>query len=164
MNLRKRITVICCCLISIIFILSMALYQNNSQNQQSQIEQPEQLFMKIFSDTKSQYNDFSKLDADHQQIWLQDRYQEYMTEDGFNDAMQNRILLLGVIQFGQKQEEMEIHDISIQKRSGKDSRNWYNYKVTTTKQGKTNMEYIGSFELTEKDGKWLVNAITRQNT
>ena len=146
----------------IIFVV-IAIMSYNYYTFKNRLVNANLLIEKIYTDVPEQYTIFSGLEKEQQKQWIESNYAPYMTKAGLDRAMQNRVLLIGINEFRLTQQEVEIEDVIVEKRSGNETENWYNYKVIRTGQENVEKEIVGSFEIMQEDGKWLVNQITSEH-
>lgn len=113
----------------------------------------------MFTVSQEDADTFSRLEDEAAlKEWMSKRYQAYMTEDGIDAGMQNRLLSQGVA-LQMQGNAVELSDISVTERdSESEDSDWYNYEVTL-QTGDKEASFLGSMHLTKQDGVWLVNDI-----
>lgn len=118
------------------------------------------LFEKMFTNTEEQamqVNSFSDEMLFLQ--WIDVKYGKYFTEEGWNEALNDRIITLGVSQFQRTNLEPEEVDIQIDKKKGMED--WYIASVELQYATETRDSFDIMFRLVRVDDKWLIDSITR---
>lgn len=158
MRSMKKVFMIC--MVLVLFVCT-ACSAKTSTKDTDRSKIAEAFLQTVFDVSEDDVSGFLELSSEEDmQAWMSDKYGAYMTADGLNSGMQNRILSMGIelLREGKSYEEPQI---TIDKKENAGEEEWYDYKVTVS-AGDEEIIYSGSMLLVQEEGKWKIDQIARQ--
>ncbi len=91
--------------------------------------------------------------------WLYEKYGNYFTSNGWDMAIKNRSISLGINQY--RQTDSEPQEIKVQVTKRKDMENWYSCQIELVYQNEKTVNYYLTLQCVKQDNDWLIEYITR---
>lgn len=114
----------------------------------------------VFDVSEDDVSDFLELSSEEDlQQWMSDKYGDYLTENGLENVMRNRIVSLG-IELKRQDKDFESPKVTIEKRKDSGDENWYDYEISL-QAGDEEVGYSGSMLFVQQDDEWRIDKMTR---
>ncbi len=158
--MKTKNTIITLILICILLSLSLSLAGCNSQTEMD-LSKAHNLLEKIYTNTKIQSQSFDKITTEEELLkWCQDEYGIYLTEEGLDTAIKNRVITRGINEYKSSGKEFKVNQIDINERSGDSTGTWYNFTIELLDENNATKKINGTLEMAKKQNEWFVNSIT----
>lgn len=114
-----------------------------------------QFLDRVFEDIESQTEEIHLLDTEEELIaWMEERYSQFFTQNGWETALENRIPFLSTSAAGTPQKvDVELH-------SRGEMENCYIAVVNATYED-TEVAYRLFLQMAKENNEWLINSISR---
>ena len=151
--------VVLLCMVSVLLVFTACSAKSGKGDAQCK-ETANDFFQAVFDVSEDDVSDFVEMSSEEDlQQWMSDKYGDYLTENGLENAMRNRIVSLG-IELKREDKDFESPKITIEKRKDSGDENWYNYEVSL-QSGDEEVGYSGSMLFVQQDDEWLIDKMTR---
>ena len=151
--------VVLLCMVSVLLVFTACSAKLGKGDAQCK-ETANDFFHAVFAVSEDDVSDFLEMSSEEDlQQWMSDKYGDYLTENGLENAMRNRIVSLG-IELKREDKDFESPKITIEKRKDSGDENWYNYEVSL-QTGDEEVGYSGSMLFVQQDDEWLIDKMTR---
>ena len=142
-------------LLSVFLLIAIAIFGVMFWRETAKVKVADRFFQQVFTNMEQQAEEARALNTEEALLaWLEELYGAFFTEEGWNEALENRVMLLSIPEADLPQEVV----VAIQRRDGLD--NCYIAEVRA-KDSETEGAYNFFFELEKKDGQWLISSIDR---
>ena len=142
-------------LLSVFLLIAIAIFGVMFWRETAKVKVADRFFQQVFTNMEQQAEEASALNTEEALLaWWEERYGAFFTEEGWKEALENRVMLLSLSE-SEMPKEVEVR---IQQRERLE--NCYVAEVSAI-DNKAMGTYYFSFELEKKDGQWLISSIDR---
>lgn len=143
--------------IVVLFILLVFILMPKDRN--GAVQKINNLFYQIFAEAENDYKEISVTNSESMEDWLYEKYGNYFTSNGWDMAIKNRSISLGINQY--RQTDSEPQEIKVQVTKRKDMENWYSCQIELVYQNEKTVNYYLTLQCVKQDNDWLIEYITR---
>ena len=142
-------------LLSALIVITMVVFAVMYPIKRARVKVAERFFQQVFTNMGEQAQEVRALDTEEALLaWLEEQYSEYFTEEGWKEALENRVMLLSL---SESEIPTEV-EVRIQQRERLE--NCYIAEVVAV-DNKEFGTYYFLFNVEQKDDKWLISSIGR---
>jgi len=142
-------------LLSVLLLIAIAIFGVMYSRKLAKVEVADRFFQQVFTNMEQQAEEARALNTEEALLaWLEERYGAFFTEEGWKEALENRVMLLSLSE-SEMPKEVEVR---FQQRERLE--NCYFAEIVAV-DNKAFGTYYFFFNLEQKDGEWLISSIGR---